>query len=286
MFEAEECAGKYAELARHWYAALADAGIPCTLLNDRQVHADGLSGLKVLIVPMRPYVDAALAIVLERFVAGGGLLIAESPFATKDLHAVHWRITPGSGLAQVFGVQVYDLEKLDEDACGGIPAHDFKAIARPQGCTVEAVFADGRPAITSNRHGAGRAVLFHSIVSARYRCGSCDALRRRLLADLASVGVQPWHRLEGVEAHGAEEVVVRFRALPDGRRLVVVVNFSSQERSLALDFPGWHPRLVGTADGDAACVTAGSTATFTARPFAWAVLALSAADAPRPGSGR
>lgn len=284
LFEAEDCGGKYDDLARHWYAALADLGIPCALLNDRQLHAGGLAGVKALIVPMRPYVDADLAAVLERFVAGGGLLIAESPFATKDLRAVHWRHTPGAGLAAVFGVQVYDLDKLAEDACGGIPAFDFQAVGRVQGCTVEAAFADGTPAITANRHGAGRAVLFLSIVSARYAAGDPGAaLRARLLADLAAAGVRPWHRVEGVAVGSADEVVVRHRALPDGRRLVVAVNFSRCARTIGLDFPGARPCVVGGADGEGACAVAGSLVRFAAGPYSWAVLTLSADGAPRPG---
>ena len=35
-------------------------------------------------------------------------------------------------MTDLFGVQVFDLEKLKESTCGALPAYDFKAVADPQ----------------------------------------------------------------------------------------------------------------------------------------------------------
>ncbi|HEX2948877.1 MAG TPA: beta-galactosidase, partial [Armatimonadota bacterium] len=176
LLQAEEIQHKYDGSENMLFTCLAHAGYQADPVCARQVLNGELSQYKVLFVPIRPYVDADLANQLELFVRNGGLLVVESPFATKNMNAIHWEKTPGAGLDKVFGAQVYDMEKLLEPDCGGVVALDFKAIVRPQDCSIEATFADGKPSIISHAYGKGKAVMFASIVSRPYTWGNGENL--------------------------------------------------------------------------------------------------------------
>ncbi len=277
LFQAEEMAQKYIWLRDVWHAILADAGFQAKPITSKQIYGGRLDGVKALVVPMRPYVDAKLAAALEDFAAKGGLVVAESPFATKDMRGVHWERTPGSGLDEVFKVQVYDLEKLFEDKCGGIPAFDFKAIMRlKKGAKVEAKFEDGAPAIVSSVHGKGGALLFASIVSARYEWANGAPLRKTLRKSFERVGAKPWHKLECAKKDGEATKSVLYRGLPDGASLLTVVNFGEDfdKLKITLERFGARPEIeaLGASDADMKLKISGNTVGMDAKPFAWAVL--------------
>ncbi|HEX3000571.1 MAG TPA: beta-galactosidase, partial [Armatimonadota bacterium] len=274
---AEEINHKYSGCAEMLFSCLYHSGYRADPVNVRQVLAGALEQYRVLFVPFRPYVDADLAAVLKQFVARGGLLIAESPFATKDMRGVHWEKTPGSGLNEVFGAQVYDLEKLFEPCCGGMHALDFKAIIRPQGCAVEATFADGKPAIVSNQYGEGKAVLWASMLSHSYCWETGENLRAYLTRLLSDAGVQPDYRVKAEDADQIPETVFFCRNLPDGRQLLTVVHFSAKPGACTVTVNAAETAgitLVGSADADCLQRVAGNRINLRFQPYGWAVFTL------------
>ncbi len=242
---------RYWHSYRNLYGALAEVGVHCRVLSAKQLVEGGLDGVKLLIIPFRPWVSAEMAARLEAFVKNGGHLVADAPFAIKDMRAVHRLKTPGFGLDQVFGCRVFDMEKLFDDRCGELDGIDFKTIIRPEGCTVEAEFPDGKPAVASHRYGKGVARLYASQVFERFHNGNAERYHRELETLLAQAGVEPLYRLSGVTQEERSRLTIQLRRLPDGRRLLFAINLSDRAVNARLEIPSgetFHP--FGTDSGE------------------------------------
>jgi len=79
-----------------FHAALSDAGFQSDVIETAQLRALPLSRYKALLLPSAVMMDEELAFKLKEFVASGGLLVADSPFAVCD----RW----GSPAASAFGL--------------------------------------------------------------------------------------------------------------------------------------------------------------------------------------
>jgi len=217
---------RYWHSYRNLYGALAEIGVRCRVVSAKQLINDGLDGINLLIIPFRPWVSAEMAARLEAFVVAGGHLVVDAPFAIKDMRAVHWLATPGGGLEKVFGCRVFDMEKLFDDRCGELDGLDFKAIIRPEGCTVEAEFADGNPAVVSHRYGKGETRLYASLVFERFANANAGRYHGELEKIIAGAGVKPLYRLREITQEERSRLTINLRRLPDGRKLLFVINLS------------------------------------------------------------
>lgn len=280
---------RYGRSTDNLYCALQHIGIRAQICNVRQLMEDGLAGAKVLFIPFRPHVDVEMAEVLNRFVRAGGLLIAESPFAIKDTNGIHQVKTPGH-LMELFGAQVWDLEKLYESDCGGLPAFDFKAKIEVKGGTVERRFADGDPAVVSNRIGKGRAVLYASTVFIGYQIApnyfegeahkvisfeKGQVFRDELRSQLAKAGVLPAFELEDIATEARKHIQVFFRKLPDGRRLLFVLNMDEAANDFALRFPGAErAHVLGCSDEGDPVKTQEGKLRISLKEWGWTVLTI------------
>lgn len=242
---------RYCDGTNRLYNALLHIGIRGEMCNVRQILSGILKEGKVLWIPFRPHVDAEMADVLREFVRNGGTLIVESPFAIKNTDGIHYEVTPGD-LVDVFGAQVYDMEKLYEGECSGIPAFDFRAKIEVKGGTVEGRFANGDPAIVTNRYGKGRTVLYGSLLSDAYQIskpfhsnGNERVLSseegERFLVELRKrmkeSGVESGWELSDLPPEIRKNIQVIFRRLPNGDRLVFLLNMDEKENRFSLCFP-------------------------------------------------
>ncbi len=244
LFEAEGFGARYSRGMTYLYNALMHSGYNARVCNNRQVMEGILDESKVLFIPFRPHVDRDMAEVLRKFVEKGGTLIAEAPFAIKDTKGIHYEVTPGT-MTDLFGAQVYDLERLEESVCGPLPAFDFKAIMEVKGGTVEAAFADGKPAIVTNIFGLGKTVLYGSQVSIAYKLEkpqnddsvpvidfeTGEIFRQELIK---RVGLAPVWKLE---AANRKNIQIFVRRLPDGKKLIFVLNMDEVSSDLTVEFP-------------------------------------------------
>lgn len=267
--------------------ALLHIGVRARFCNARQIAEGILDHAKVLIVPFRPHVDPSMADQLRAFVKNGGTLLAESPFATKDMRGIHYEVTPGR-LTDVFGAQVYDLEKLDEPTCGGIPAFDFRAKIECLDGQVEGRFANGDPAIVTHRFGKGKTVLYGSDLFDAYQLetplhGSVnprniswaegETLRAELRKRLFDAGVQPTHELLDIDDDSRKNIQVLFRRLPDGGRLLFVLNMDDKPNRFALRFRGMERfSVLGDSENGGSAAFSGGTFNFRFREWGWSIL--------------
>lgn len=152
------------------------------LLWDMNVPADGLAECdlkdigkyQVVLLPMIENMTPEIAETLRRYVAGGGTLIAESPFAFKDENNFLSGKAPIYGLDEVFGAFTRDREGR-ETASEITYADGTKADVcflwhpyEPTTAQVEAAYADGRAAVAVNRFGKGKTIVFGTEVFRQY----------------------------------------------------------------------------------------------------------------------
>lgn len=287
LSNAEGYGNRYANEMHNLYNALLHIGVRARFCNPRQIAEGILNNAKVLIAPFRPHVDPELADLLRAFVENGGTLLAESPFAIKNMHGIHYEVTPGR-LTDVFGAQVYDLEKLYEETCGGIPAFDFRAKIECLDGQIEGRFADGDPAVVTHRFGKGKTVLYGSNLFDAYLLelplrGSAnprilswaegETLRTELRKRLFDAGVSPTHELLDIDDDSRKCIQVLFRRLPDGGRLLFVLNMDDKPHRFALRFNGMDQfSELGNSENGTAAVPVDGKLAFSLGEWGWSIL--------------
>ncbi len=285
-----ECEGylsRYNNSVHYLYNAFLHLGIRAELCNARQIMSGILDGMKVLYIPFHPHVDSGLADILREFVRNGGTVLAESPFALKNSNGIHYEKTPG-GLIDVFGAQVYDLEKLYEPDCGGIPAFDFRAKIEVKGGKVEGRFANGDPAIVTNRFGKGQTVLYGSILSEAYQISvpfhetankrvlsyeEGNVYRTELLKRLKAAGVAPSWELSEIASEDRKNIQVIFRKLPAGDRLLFVLNMDEKANPFTLCFKNASQAVeIGSSEQNGWSCIGADKLRFSLLDWGWCVL--------------
>lgn len=226
LAEAESYQTRYVYSMQRLWAAFRECGFAAEICDTRQILEGILDQAKVFVVPFNPYVNPEEAEILRKFVARGGLLMVESPFAIKNRQGIHYEVTPGL-LTDVFGLQVYDLEQLESGDCGGIPAFDFHAKMRLKDAVADACFPNGDPAIVSHRYGKGMTVLYASVLGSAYIPETGEALRCELTSRMGSAGLKPAWKVEGLDIAAAKNIQVHPRRLPDGGKLLFVLNMDA-----------------------------------------------------------
>ncbi len=269
-----ECEGyqnRYSDGIAMYLNALNDIGVTGELCNTRQIREGILAKAKILIAPFCPQAAETDLAILRSFVERGGTLLAESPFATKNLTGIHYRITPGLS-TDLFGAQVYDMEKLQDGLCGGIVAYDFKAHMEVTTGAVEGRFSDGEPAIVSNRYGKGLTVLYGSVLGCPYTAETGEALREELKARLASAGITPAWEVRGLPVERAKHIQVIPRLLPEGGRLLFVLNMDDRPNvfRVSLPSPGEAEEL-GSSDAPGGNTGDGREFRFNLGAWGWSV---------------
>jgi beta-galactosidase len=219
-----------------------DALVRQNVTTDALDPREDLSRYRLVIAPRLFVVDAAIAANLERFVAGGGVLCLTAASGVVDEFNVSFDVPRPGPLRQMTGIEISDLAPLHEP----VPlrtAPDLgmaPAVARvmadeihPQTAEVLATFAGGwragLPAITRNRHGAGKVIYLGTVLEG----AALDAFVR-YLRDLA--GVQPvLATATGVVAHERR-----------GRdaRLLFLLNYHDVPATVALS-DGWRDAFTG-----------------------------------------
>lgn len=141
---------------------------------------------KIVFAPNSILMDETLAAKMKRFVEAGGTLIVSAHSAVKDRDNAYTDQTiPIMGMKELFGVEVdsfnvYQPVSKDKNALkfadgANLPINVFADILKPTTAKVLAVwdrdFMRGKPAVTENKTGRGKAVYYGSFFNteaARY----------------------------------------------------------------------------------------------------------------------
>ncbi|MFW6135541.1 MAG: beta-galactosidase [Chloroflexota bacterium] len=201
---------------------------------------DDVSHYDLVVAPALHVLSQATAESLKTFVEGGGTLVVTARSGVKDeANAVVNEPLPGL-LAALCGVEVEEYDSLPRDAqeglafvkaAGSLPASAHASVwsdvLKTHGADVVARYSEGyyagRPAISMNQVGRGRAVYVGTLGDASLY----EALAPWLL-ELAEV--EPI-----LSAPPGVEVAERWRG---DQRLLFLLNHTSEEQEVALDTAG------------------------------------------------
>ncbi|MGA4644974.1 beta-galactosidase [Limisphaera sp. 4302-co] len=157
------------------YAALHDRNIPVEFARP----GDDLSRYKLVFAPSLFLLSAAEAQVLKYYVETGGILVGTFCTGLVDEH----HIAPDDGyphdLMDLFGLEVVEFDALPPDAenhlsfKGGFQTSHLHSarvwcdIIEPKGCQILATYTKdfyaGKPAITLNNYGSGKAIYIGTL---------------------------------------------------------------------------------------------------------------------------
>jgi len=194
-----------------------------------------LSAYKLVIAPALHVLTRSVAENLERYVRAGGTLVLTQRSGVKDdANAIVDQPHPGL-LREMCGVEVEEVDSLGSEMDNRLKffAPKFDAlqprvgvlceILKPVGASVLAEYTDdyyaGKPAITLNSFGAGRAIYVGAL-------GQADLYETLSGWLLDETSIQPTMK-------APEDLEVTERRLRD-RRLIFVLNHSSHEQTLEL----------------------------------------------------
>ena len=169
--------------------SLTNANIPWEFVTDQELVAGAVQAYPVLVVPGMPLVSHAAMKALAGYVAQGGTLIVDMPFAIYDEFGRVRTEGAGGEYDRLVGAYPSDLfQTFDEPMAVGEFAlegcfGEFVVTA----AVVRETFADGRPAILESRLGAGRVFCFAFEVCSRCVTPGAEPYER-LLADAVMAG--------------------------------------------------------------------------------------------------
>ena len=239
---------QYAETCIRHYRPLWSRGVPVDVIEE----LCDFSRHKLLIAPMLYMLRPGVAARLEKYVAEGGTLVMTYWSGIVDENDLcflgGW---PGAGLREVLGIRDEETDAtwphernsvvMAEDnplaMRGRYEARDLFALIHAEGAEVLGTYGGdfyaGRPALTVNRHGDGKAYY----IASRNDESFLRDFYGRLTADL---GIEPV-----LEADLPEGVTAQVRT--DGeRRFVFVMNFTADEQTVDLGAETFRDLLTGT----------------------------------------
>ena len=267
------------QAVRGVYEAFWAQGYPVEFITPELLAAGAGRGYRLLVLPFLMLVTAAGGRALDDFVARGGTLAAFARCAMLDHRGWYWHERPGAGLAAVFGVRERLLQRAVPELVpepgaglfagveGSLAGHWHRQDwALGDGVQVLARYADGQPAVTLHRHGAGQAIACgtHLDVAAHL---AHDPRYGRVYANLAHLaGVERPFALES-DGHLDGHLLTRGR-----QRLFIVTNPGPGGAAAAVCLPaaGAEGTVTDLLTGDRLAVCyAGETLSFDVTVPAW-----------------
>ncbi len=237
----------YLDACKRHYRAFWQRGIPVDVIDMDQ----NLSSYALVVAPMlymlRPGVDARIA----AFVENGGTLVATYWSGIVDENDLVFQGGfPGGALRQVMGIWAEEIDALYEDdrnrvipepgnplgLTGSYEARDYCDLVHSEGAEVLATYGEdfyaGRPALTVNVHGDGRAYTICS--------NNDDAFLRDFYGALdADLGLK--RSLDAALPHG---VSAQLRS--DGERdFIFLMNFNDGPATVDLGAEAYTDILTG-----------------------------------------
>jgi beta-galactosidase len=167
---------------------------------DDQIVDDSFNKYKAIFLPLPLWLDAKTAQKLRRYVEQGGLLISEPSLGILEPTFFSSSVVPGMNLHDVFGchreIMGNEYQKTIPINMNGyaIPSRFLKEIIIPDKAEVIGTYTDGKPAITVNEFGKGKAIYVGSSVFMEYKynphvnvCRGFEDILRPWVQPIASV---------------------------------------------------------------------------------------------------
>ena len=210
------------------YKLLWDMHIPTDCLTECQLGE--LHRYRILILPMQEHMNQELADSIRNYVAAGGTVIAESPFAFRSTDGFLQYKAPAFGLDEVFGCHTSDREGREtapDIVCpeGKAKVCLFWSEYSLDGGKAIARYEKGEAAAVVNQFGKGRAIIFGTEIFRQYLQDPQHAISSILKKEVLDSGVQPVATVEGNAAN-----VEISRLAGDEGILYIFINHVREER--------------------------------------------------------
>lgn len=223
------------------YKLLWDLNIPADCLTECQL--DELSQYPLLLLPMQEHMTAELAERISTYVANGGTVIAESPFAFRDGDGHLQYTAPAFGLDKVFGCQTHDRD--GRQTASAIICPDGKAEVcffwsryGLTGGKALASYESGEAAVVVNNYGKGKAIVAGTEIFRQYLHNPQSAMTALLQREVLASGVKPTAKVTG---DGASVEISRLSG--PGGLMYLVINHTDKPKTLRLELrdgnQGW-----------------------------------------------
>lgn len=210
---------------------LLDAHITPQMVSEDMLVKGLPKEIKALVLPFAYAMDDDTAAAISEFVKNGGCVIADHDLSYKRTNGFAHRLAPG-GLTEAFGLERDDLffaehpSLLPEDNRYEIPLKTMRDVLCPVGAEVVEE-ANDMPLITKHAYGAGKAWYLAWEAFGSYHVNNGIAsLRKRVKEILAEQGVLPFVTLGAREDLAQPGITTCLQVLPDGGRLITLVNAS------------------------------------------------------------
>ena len=238
---------RYEDTVVQHYRALWELGIPADIIGSD----DELDRYKLLIVPMAYLLTQQMGEKIESFVRGGGTVAITYWSGIVDAHDLCYLTGFPGPLRQIAGVWAEEIEGLHEGESnrvmmadgnglglsGSYEVHELCELIQAEGAEVLAVYGDdfyaGRPALTVNRAGRGRAYYLAARIS---DASFYETYYDRLAAES---GVR-----RAVDAALPPGVTAQLRS-GDGQDYVFLLNFSGAAADVQLHESGFADAETG-----------------------------------------
>lgn len=229
--------------ARGLYNAVVAGQNQADVVSAAQIRQGGAKNYQALLLSLPVLMDAELAAQLRAFVARGGLLVAEAPFAERDRWGRELAEKPGFGLADVLGIRQTRPETTasggTEDGLITTPDGSFASQRRTQfqlaGARVFGTFWDKKPAVTAHRFGKGMAIYLAAEVGGPNTPSWTAASRQSgLQTFVTAVLARNAHVLPAVRLayQGSAYLDVSSRRDARGNQLIVLANPTNRAKPL------------------------------------------------------
>lgn len=230
--------GSHADMsARGLYASVVAGRYQADVISAAQVRQGLGKRYGALLLSLPVLMDAGLAAQLRAFVARGGLLLTEAPFAARDRWGRDLPEAPGFGLAAVFGLRAVHPETTEG---GRITTSDgvFSSQSRTQfqlaGASVIGTFDDQKPAVTAHRFGRGTAIYIAAEVG-RPNASAAGSNAASGLQTFVAAALARYARLPPAARltyQGSPYLDASFRRDARGSQLIVLANPTDRAKPL------------------------------------------------------
>ena len=210
------------------YKLLWDLHIPADCLTECQLEE--LERYPLLLLPMQEHMSLELAAKIRAYVAAGGTVIAESPFAFRSIDGILQYAAPAFGLDEVFGCETRDRELRETAPVVRYPDGDAKVCLfwseyALKGGEALATYDGLGAAAVAHAYGKGRTILFGTEVFRQYVQKPQAAVTALLQKEVLASGVKPVAKTAG---HAADVEISRLSG--ETGTLYLFINHSREER--------------------------------------------------------